>query len=40
MHVYEKLVGRLAWLLGFIDLRELLVREYLSTHPTELEEGS
>jgi hypothetical protein len=24
MHVYEKLVGRLAWLLGFIDLRELL----------------
>jgi acyl-coenzyme A thioesterase PaaI-like protein len=24
MHVYEKPVGRVAWLLGFIDLRELL----------------
>src|SRR5947208_16618901 len=24
MHVYDKRVGRVAWLLGFIDLRELL----------------
>jgi hypothetical protein len=24
MHVYEKPVGRVAWLLGFIDLREFL----------------
>src|SRR3989442_1994214 len=29
MHVYEKPVGRMAWLLGFIDLRELLVRYLL-----------
>src|SRR6266446_9812020 len=27
MLVYEKPVGRVTWLLGFIDLRELLVRD-------------
>jgi hypothetical protein len=35
MHVYEKLVGRLAWLLGFIDLRELLLADGLIWRRTQ-----
>jgi hypothetical protein len=27
MHIYENPAGRVAWLLGFIDLRELLPGE-------------
>jgi hypothetical protein len=34
MHVYEKPVRRVAWLLGFIDLRELLPH-WAGTRPGE-----